>query len=62
MAAPRPLPDPNACAHCGIPRRQHYQQWKPPAGWHQWTQPTTAQIKTRMLARRAARTNPQETP
>lgn len=27
-----------------------------PVGWHQWTAPTDEQIKTRMLARRAART------
>lgn len=42
---------PNACSHCGIDKREHMQRWTTPAGWHQWTQPTQQQIKTRMLAR-----------
>lgn len=47
---------PNGCQHCGIPQREHMQQWKPePIGWHTWVAPTQAQIKERMLARRAAR-------
>nr|BEK68795.1 hypothetical protein KPHV_60220 [Kitasatospora purpeofusca] len=46
---------PSGCLHCGIPERQHYQQWKPPAGWHAWVQPTDSQILARMQARRAAR-------
>jgi hypothetical protein len=51
------LPDPSGCQHCGIPKSQHYQQWKPPVGWHQWEPPTDAQTLARMKARRAARTN-----
>lgn len=44
---------PNGCQHCGIPARQHAQQWKPPVGWHKWEPPTDAQILARMKARRA---------
>lgn len=47
--------EPSGCRHCGIPERQHYQQWKPPIGWHQWVQPEQSQILARMKARRAAR-------
>jgi hypothetical protein len=47
--------NPNACRHCGIDKREHMQQWKPPVGWHQWTPPTQEQIKARMLARHAER-------
>lgn len=47
--------EPSACHWCGIARRDHMQQWKPPVGWHKWEPPTQAQIKARMLARRAAR-------
>jgi hypothetical protein len=49
------MPDPTACGLCGINDREHMQRWKPPVGWHTWTAPTQAQIKARMLARRAAR-------
>lgn len=51
-------PVPSSCRWCGVEERYHGQRWKPSQGWHRWTQPTTAQIKARMLARRAARTNP----
>lgn len=51
---------PNGCQHCGVPRREHYQQWKPPVGWHQWAPPTQDQILARMKARRAARIAPPE--
>lgn len=47
-------PNPSGCRWCGIDERQHMQQWKPPAGWHQWEQPTTAQRLARMKARRNA--------
>jgi hypothetical protein len=47
---------PSACRWCGIPEREHCQQWKPPVGWHKHQPPTDAQILARMLARRAART------
>jgi hypothetical protein len=53
MATPRSVAEPSACGHCGIPRREHYRQWKPPVGWHQWQPPTDEQIKTRMQQRRA---------
>ena len=49
------MPNPNACRWCGIDKREHMQQWKPPVGWHQWTPPTQDQIKARMLARHAER-------
>ncbi|WP_179894211.1 hypothetical protein [Streptomyces sp. or20] len=48
-------PSPNACQHCGIDPRTHARQWTPDAGWHTWEQPTQAQIKTRMRARRVNR-------
>ncbi|MCX4751738.1 hypothetical protein OG455_41755 [Kitasatospora sp. NBC_01287] len=54
----RATDEPSACGHCGIPDRVHYQRWKPPVGWHQWTPPSQEQIKARMTARRAARANP----
>jgi len=54
--------DPNACRWCGIPERQHYQQWKPPVGWHKWTPPTDEQRLDRMHARRAERLAPPEAP
>jgi hypothetical protein len=49
--------EPYGCAHCGIPKREHGQRWKPPVGWHKWAAPTDEQIKARMKARRAATTN-----
>jgi hypothetical protein len=56
------MTEPNGCRHCGLPKRSHYQQWKPPVGWHAWSTPTDSQILARMTARRAARaTNPKGT-
>ncbi|GAA2112618.1 hypothetical protein GCM10009759_55550 [Kitasatospora saccharophila] len=54
--------EPNACTHCGIPKREHMQRWKPlPVSWHWWAAPTDSQILARMKARRAARvTNSQD--
>jgi hypothetical protein len=49
------LTNPMGCQHCGIDKRPHMQHWKPPVGWHQWTQPTQQQIEERMLAQRAGR-------
>jgi hypothetical protein len=49
--------EPGGCRHCGIPERQHYQQWTEAAGWHQWVQPEQSQILARMKARKAARAN-----
>lgn len=51
------IPSPNGCQHCDLDQRGHAQQWKPPVGWHKWTPPTQDQIKARMRARRAARTD-----
>lgn len=60
MTTSRPTVEPSACSHCGIPERQHYQQWKPPVGWHQWTPPTQEQILARMKTRRTAAHRPDE--
>lgn len=49
-------PDPSGCRHCGIGQREHMQRWKPPVGWHAWTEPTWAQRRERILARHAADT------
>lgn len=46
-------PEPNACRHCGIRARSHGRRWTAAIGWHFWTAPDDALIKTRMLARRA---------
>jgi len=47
--------NPNGCRWCGIDQRSHGRQWTDEAGWHTWEQPTQAQIKARMQARRASR-------
>jgi hypothetical protein len=49
----RPLPEPSACGHCGINKRDHFQQWTTAAGWHKWAQPTAAQMAARYRALRA---------
>ncbi len=49
------LPEPNACRHCGIGEREHYQRWTAEARWHGWAAPTDAQRLARMLARREGR-------
>lgn len=46
---------PNGCRWCGIEKRGHGRQ-ATTGGSHTWEQPTQAQIKERMLARRSART------
>jgi hypothetical protein len=49
-------PTPFGCRWCGIARGwDHCQLWIPGRGFHVWQQPTQAQIKARMLARRNAR-------
>lgn len=48
-------PTPSGCRWCGIPEYGHMQRWLPRRGFHEWEQPTQAQIKARMIARRAAR-------
>lgn len=48
----------DGCRWCGvITKHEHMQRWSREAGWHVWTPLTQAQIKERMLARRAARLN-----
>lgn len=53
------LIEPSACRWCRVPKPEHMQRWTPPSaggpGWHQWEQPTDAQILARMKGRRAAR-------
>jgi hypothetical protein len=46
--------EPNACRHCSVGEREHYQRWTKTAGWHEWTEPADQQRKEQMLARRAA--------
>ena len=50
-------PTPNGCRWCGIGERTHPfgPTWLPGRGFHLWEQPTQAQIKARMVARRNAR-------
>jgi hypothetical protein len=50
-------PTPFGCRWCGINQRSHPfgPTWMRGRGMHQWEQPTQAQIKARMLARRNAR-------
>ena len=49
------VPNPNGCRWCGVDREEHLQRWAPTVRWHQWAEPTAAQRKERMLARRARR-------
>lgn len=53
---------PSSCRWCAIPEREHAQRWKPPADWHPFVPPTSAQILSRMRARRAARIAQNKTP
>lgn len=47
---------PSGCLHCGIEQRQHGRQWTfSPTNWHSYELPRPAQIKARMLERRAAK-------
>jgi hypothetical protein len=55
--------DPDGCRLCGLPQRArtpnesgHGRRWIEGAGYHLWIQPTDAQRKARMAARRALRT------
>lgn len=47
-------PTPGGCRWCGCEKYGHGQTWLPGRGFHRWERPTQAQIKARMLARRAA--------
>lgn len=49
------FPTPYGCRWCGTEQRHHGLWFMPRRGLHRWEQPTQAQIKARMLARRAAR-------
>ncbi|MBE4790289.1 MULTISPECIES: hypothetical protein [Streptomyces] len=48
-------PTPLGCRWCGGAQGSHGRQWMAGRGMHSWARPTEAQIKARMLARRAAR-------
>jgi hypothetical protein len=50
-------PTPFGCRWCGTEQGGHGRRWMPGKGLHRWEQPTEAQVKARMLARRAARTD-----
>ena len=49
------FPTPFGCRWCGTEQGRHGHLFMPRRGLHRWVQPTEAQIKARMLARRAAR-------
>lgn len=49
------FPTPFGCRWCGRDERSHGCLFMPRRGYHNWVQPTQAQIKARMLARRNAR-------
>jgi hypothetical protein len=49
------IPEPNGCARCGVGAQYHFTRITA-VDLHQWIEPTDAQRKERMLARRAART------
>ncbi|GAB2858812.1 hypothetical protein GCM10022221_67910 [Actinocorallia aurea] len=46
---------PSGCQHCALGERFHFTSYTGTDGPHVYTAPTSAQIKERMLARRAAR-------
>lgn len=48
-------PAPSGCRWCGREQYNHGCWYVPRRGFHGWVQPTQAQIKARMLARRNAR-------
>jgi hypothetical protein len=48
-------PVPSSCRWCGQEQGSHGQWWRPGKGYHRYEQPTQAQIKARMRARRLAR-------
>lgn len=49
---PADIPTPDGCRHCGTVQREHPQKYHEVAGFHGWVEPTDAQRKERMLARR----------
>ncbi|TFB83596.1 hypothetical protein E3O44_17115 [Cryobacterium algoricola] len=46
-------PSPNACRWCGRDDRRHSIEWAKSVGYHSWAEPTLAQRRARMLARRS---------
>lgn len=56
----RTAPSPYGCRWCGEARRSHGMCWVRSRRMHTWEQPTNAQIKARMHARRAARVTNKE--
>jgi hypothetical protein len=47
--------EPSGCAYCGAAKRSHGRRYVAEAGVHSWSRPSDEQVKSRMLARRAAR-------
>lgn len=47
--------DPDGCAICGVPWRDHGQRWHPHAGFEVWAEPSLALRKDRIVARRNVR-------
>lgn len=58
---PTPNPLMDGCRWCGVSKREHCQRWWAPVGWHKWVPLEQAEIKARMLARRADRLNAEPT-
>jgi hypothetical protein len=54
----RPLPDPDACFWCDLPKLGHARQQFSGGGSHLYTPPTDRMRLARMTARRNARSNP----
>jgi hypothetical protein len=50
--------EPFGCTHCGVEKRSHGRRYLGGQGVHAWERPSDAQVKGRMLARRAARFTP----
>jgi hypothetical protein len=46
-------PSPNACRWCGRDDRLHSIEWARSVGYHSWVEPTKAQRRARMFARRS---------
>ncbi|MYS16597.1 hypothetical protein GTW73_21985 [Streptomyces sp. SID4982] len=52
---------PYGCRWCGDASHHHGSQWHPTAGMHQWAKPTAEQVKARMVSRRRAADDEEET-
>jgi hypothetical protein len=42
---------PEGCRWCGIPYREHAQNWVKSKGWHGWEAPTKKQVRARIQAK-----------